>query len=95
MTESRDHLVESLKKIIGLKSRKPYLPFWGEVFNIIHQFKKLAKDDMPLYEIDPAGQLVYDHEKKRFLIRLPEMDIALKDYELVDSILKGLFLPKK
>lgn len=50
---------------------------------------------MPLYEIEPYGEVAYDPVKRRFVVKVPELDIVMKDSELADAIVKqGMFLPK-
>jgi hypothetical protein len=96
MAASKHLLVDQLMATISLCSRHPDLPFWGEVFSIVHELKKTACDGEPLYEIDPVGDVIYDHGRRRFIVRVPEMNIIMQDFELVDSIVKlGLFHPKK
>ena len=96
METSRRLLVDQLIATISLCSRHTQLPYWGEVFSIVHELKKTACDGEPLYEIDPVGDVVYDHGRRRFIVRVPEMNIVMQDFEFVDSIVKlGLFHPKK
>ncbi|GAA4834096.1 hypothetical protein GCM10023310_09460 [Paenibacillus vulneris] len=92
---SRDTLSEQLKRTIAECRRRTDLPFWGEVFSIIQQMKKIPSDYMPLYELHPVGGVLYDADKRRFVVKIPDMDITLKDAELADAIVKqGLFHPK-
>ncbi|MFE5322448.1 hypothetical protein ACFQ88_27595 [Paenibacillus sp. NPDC056579] len=92
---NKESLVGQFKQTIAECSRNPDLPFWGEVFVLLHQMKKVPGREMPLYEIAPSGEVIYDHGKRRFIVRAPDMDIVIKDSELADAIVKQrLFWPK-
>ncbi|CAM2807525.1 hypothetical protein PASE110613_01810 [Paenibacillus sediminis] len=94
MSKDKGVLVEELYAILQQLKQNTDYPYWGEVFHIIHQFKKLTKEDMPIYSIAPVGEIEYDHAQRKFIVRLPEMNIMLSDYEFVDAIVKqGLFSP--
>jgi len=88
-------LVGQLKETIAACRLDPDLPFWGEVFVLLHQMKQVSRRQMPLYEIEPYGEVAYDPVKRRFVVKVPELDIMMKDSELADAIVKqGMFLPK-
>jgi len=93
--------VESLLNdlVVALeKSRvKPYLPIWGEIFGIIKDFKyiaKISRTNLVFYEIQPMGRLKYDYKKNYFIVEIPDVNIIIKDNELVDSLVNGRFRPK-
>ncbi|WP_028551390.1 hypothetical protein [Paenibacillus sp. UNC451MF] len=91
----KEELREQLKQTIFECSQDADLPFWGEVFSVIQQMKKIPSNQMPLYEIYPVGGVCYDADKRRFVVKIPDMDINMKDAELADAIVKqGLFHPK-
>jgi hypothetical protein len=86
-----DTFVQNLNKLIATYRQNPELLIWGEIFHIFHFAKKTSK---PLYNINPNGDIIYNREKRKFIVRIPDMEIHLKDHELVDAILyKGLFHP--
>lgn len=95
LSVSREELREQLKQTITDCRRDATLPFWGEVFSVLQQMKKTPVDQMPLYEIHPVGAVEYAAEKRCFVVKIPDMDITMKDAELADAIVKqGLFHPK-
>lgn len=95
MTTTKDSLVEQLRDTIEACSRDEDLPFWGEVFVLLHELRKVPFNEMPLYELHPTGEVRYDRARRRFMIRIPDMDIFMKHDELADAIVKkGLFHPK-
>ncbi|WP_282938409.1 hypothetical protein [Paenibacillus sp. RC67] len=95
LSVSRETLSEQLKQSISECRQDADLPFWGEVFSVIQQMKKIPSDQVPLYEIHPIGAVFYDADKRRFIVKIPDMDIIMKDAELADAIVKqGLFHPK-
>lgn len=94
MTSRKEALAERLRETIAVCSRDEDLPFWGEVFVLLHEMKKVPAGEMPLYELEPAGEVVYDRQRRSFIVRIPDMDIVMKDAELADAIVKkGLFRP--
>ncbi|MFB5267689.1 hypothetical protein ACE41H_12985 [Paenibacillus enshidis] len=85
--------LEKLKKLLLDYSRDPGRIIWGEVFQLFHLAKKFTQ---PLYDLDPAGDIIYDPARRLFIVRALEVHIHLKDYELVDAVLyQGRFRPKK
>ncbi|MCS7459572.1 hypothetical protein N0M98_05410 [Paenibacillus doosanensis] len=91
----QEALAEQLKLTIRQCAANADLPFWGEVFAVLHQMKKVPVDRMPLYRIHPIGEVAYDASKRRFIVRIPDVDITMKDAELADAIVKqGLFHPQ-
>ncbi len=90
-------LLNELIAVIQKHKDKPYLPVWGEIFSILKKVKIIAhksKRDITFYEIKPMGALRYDLKKKLFVVMMPDVNINIKDNELVDSILQDRFLPK-
>jgi len=85
--------VNRLNKLLLDYSYDPGRIVWGEVFHLFHLAKKSA---LPLYELDPSGDIIYDPARRMFVVRVLEVYIHLKDYELVDAVLyQGSFRPKK
>jgi hypothetical protein len=92
MSNMNGNLIQKLNDIIADYQNNPDKLIWGEVFYIIHLLKR---SEHPLYKLHPVGDVIYDKDKRRFIIRLPEMQIHVKDHELVDAIVyKGLFRPQ-
>jgi hypothetical protein len=89
--------VQELKQILQQYKQKPYLPFWGEIFNILRSVKKAARKQrgpLPFYQIDPEGVILYDAEKDRFLVVTPLANIYLEDGQLINALLGGSFPPR-
>ncbi|OXM83576.1 hypothetical protein [Paenibacillus rigui] len=92
---TKEQLVVQLRQTITACRADEDLPFWGEVFVLLHELKKVPSSQMPLYELEPVGEVTYDRLKRLFIVRIPDMDIQMKDAELADAIVKkGLFHPK-
>lgn len=52
-----NEIQKDLKKVISLYQEKPYLPFWGELFKITQDLKKvthLKKQKILLYETNES-----------------------------------------
>jgi hypothetical protein len=95
MSNSKQNLVEQLRQTIIDCREDEDLPFWGEVFVLLHELRKLPASQNPLYEISPSGEVVYDRARRCFIVHLPDKDVPLKEAELTDAIVKkGLFHPK-
>ncbi|OEF99589.1 hypothetical protein BHF71_08175 [Vulcanibacillus modesticaldus] len=92
-----ESLLEELKSVLKIHNQKPYLPYWGDLFIILNQVKKIAiknNEDVYFYQIKPSGKLKYDYKKKQFIVEVPDLNILVKDDELIDSLLNGRFIPK-
>jgi hypothetical protein len=90
-------LVKELQQFLSLAKRKPYISYWGEVFYILHSIKKKANElrtTVSVYDIWPAGKIVYDIDSRCFVALLPELSIKFRDNEFVDALLDGRFVPK-
>jgi spore coat protein CotF len=89
-------LIAELGNQLTLMREKPYLPFWGEIYGILFEFKKIAKkakQNIEVYQINAHAKVLYDYKNDRFTIQMPGLNITLKDNELVDSLILGRFHP--
>jgi len=95
MLDTTRSLANKLLATVRDGKNNPTAPLWGEVFDIIHRFKSCVSESNPtLYPIHPVGEVRYDRALRRFIVQLPDMNIVLKDHEIVDAIVdQGLFLP--
>lgn len=92
-----DSLVIELHHVLKEYRKKPYLPVWGEIFSILMQVKLIAKkskSNILFYRLHPTGAVRYDYMKKHFVVEIPEVNVNVKDDELIDSLMKGRFHPK-
>lgn len=91
-----NEIQKDLKKVISLYQEKPYLPFWGELFKITQDLKKvthLKKHKILLYETKEAVPVFYQPDG-RFCIAAPGITILLTQEEFIDSLLRGMFWPE-
>lgn len=75
---------------------KPYLPFWGEFFYIIHKVKREfrnSKDDIFLYELDINQKVFYQIHNNKVRLELSDFNILLNEQEFIDGLLQGRFWP--
>lgn len=86
-----------LKKVISLYKKKPYLPFWGEIFKILQNLKRdthLKKHKILLYETKESVPVLYQPDDGRFCIAAPGLTILLTQEQFIDSLLRGMFWPE-
>ena len=82
---------KQLYELMTAYKHDPHRLIWKEVFEIIHRMKG---EGNPLYRLNPVGEVEYHAAKRIFVIRVPDLNIHLKDYELVDAIVtRRIFLP--
>lgn len=89
-------LLKDLIVVLNNHKQKPYLPYWGDIFSILNNVKKIGnqkKQDIIFYHIQPAGALKYDFRKKIFIAEIPDVTIKLPINKLTDSLLQDRFLP--
>jgi len=85
-----------LDALTGMR-KKPYLPYWGELFTAMRDLRNLAHQlghELELHAIHPVGQLVYSPEAGKFIARLPDLQISMELEECIDCFMSGRFSPK-
>lgn len=91
----RKSLEHELLHFLTLAKQKPYISYWGEIYALLYRVRKDGKakrQPIKLYDI-PSGELIYDYEKDRFVAKLPDLNLMLKDHELTDALLRGALVP--
>ena len=92
-----NEIQNDLRKVINLYKEKTYLPFWGELFNVLQKLNKEIdknkKSSLFLYETETSVSVFYQPIDGRFCITLPDFNILLTQEELIDNILQGRFWP--
>ena len=86
---------EQVNDILMLAREKPYMSFWGELFELIYFIKRIGQKlnrNIYLYNLS-SGKVIYDSHKNQFVAMLPDMNVALTDHELVDALFRGILIP--
>lgn len=81
---------------VDLAGKSPFLPVWGEIFNILYSIKRESDEDQKdkiAYKVQGEYLMIYQVNKKRFVLTVPGVTFNLKICELTTALLKGRFLP--
>ncbi|WP_088105183.1 hypothetical protein [Halalkalibacter urbisdiaboli] len=96
MNKAPTEIYNTFKTTLISLNKKPYLPYWGELFIITKELINYSKEDnkeIYFYNTHDNTPILYVPQKKSFVVQTSVVHINLDQIMFVDALYEGRFWP--